>query len=98
MEGWRKRIGRIASSFEAANKDAIQQQPQALPSHQPAVQERPSHAAGAAAARSSNGSGAGPREAQQVQWHTFQLLPLLLLLAHGRWWWHFRSVVAKHGW
>lgn len=28
MEGWKKRIGRIATNFEAANKDAIQPQQQ----------------------------------------------------------------------
>jgi hypothetical protein len=29
MEGWKKRIGRIATNFEAANKDTIQPQQQA---------------------------------------------------------------------
>ena len=60
MEGWRKRIGRIASSFEAANKDAIQQAAPVAARPPARAQERPSHSAGCS------------RRAQQQQWQQQQ--------------------------
>ena len=75
MEGWRKRIGRIASSFEAANKDAAQPQPQQpLPGPPlPAAQERPAaHSAGAAAARGSSNGSSGSGLQEEVLWPASQ--------------------------
>ena len=54
MEGWRKRISRIASSFEAANKDAAAQQPQH--SQQQQQQQQRLHTAVAQSAQSSSSS------------------------------------------
>ena len=65
MEGWRKRISRIASSFEAANKDAAAaQQQRRLQAAQGAEVGSAAGNSGARNAGSGSGRGVGGKAAE----------------------------------